>query len=86
MRGPADLRAALLSRPEVFYRVFASNLMAYGLGRRVEYYDMPTVRAITRDAAENEYRFSSFVLGVVDSPAFQNARMEVEEQATSAGL
>ena len=86
LRGPADLRAALLSRPEVFYRIFASNLMAYGLGRRVEYYDMPTVRAITRDAGENDYRFSSFVMGVVNSPAFQTARVEVEEQSTSAGL
>jgi len=84
LRGPADLRAALLSRPEVFYRIFTTNLMAYGLGRRVEYYDMPTVRAITRDAAENEYRFSSFVLGVVNSPAFQTTR--VAEVATSAGL
>ncbi len=74
LRGPADLRAALLSRPEVFYRIFTTNLMAYALGRRVEYYDMPTVRAITRDAAENDYRFSSFVLGVVNSPAFQTAR------------
>jgi len=50
--------------------------MAYGLGRRVEYFDMPTVRAITRDAAENEYRFSSFVLGVVNSPAFQTTQTQ----------
>ena len=76
LRCPADLRAALLSRPEVFYRIFTTNLMAYGLGRRVEYFDMPTVRAITRDAAENEYRFSSFVLGVVNSPAFQTTQTQ----------
>ena len=76
LRSPADLRAALLSRPEVFYRIFTTNLMAYGLGRRVEYFDMPTVRAITRDAAENEYRFSSFVLGVVNSPAFQTTQTQ----------
>ena len=66
----------MLSRPEVFYRIFTTNLMAYGLGRRVEYFDMPTVRAITRDAAENEYRFSSFVLGVVNSPAFQTTQTQ----------
>ena len=84
LRGPADLREALLSRPEVFYRIFTTNLMAYGLGRRVEYFDMPTVRTITRDAAENDHRFSSFVLGVVNSPAFQTVR--VEEEATAAGL
>ena len=84
LRGPADLRAALLSRPEVLYRIFATNLMAYGLGRRVEYFDLPTVRTITRDAAENDYHFSSFVIGVVNSPAFQTTR--VEEEETSAGL
>ncbi|HIF06704.1 MAG TPA: DUF1592 domain-containing protein [Gemmatimonadetes bacterium] len=77
LRGPSDLRAALLSRPEVFYRIFTTNLMAYGLGRRVEYFDMPTIRAITRDAAENAYNFSSFVLGVVNSPAFQTTRVDV---------
>jgi len=84
LRGPADLRAALLSRPEVFYRIFATNLMAYGLGRRVEYYDMPTVRTITREAAGNDYHFSSFLLGVVNSPAFQ--MVQVQEEATTAGL
>ena len=84
LRGPGDLRAALLSRPEVFYRIFATNLMAYGLGRRVEYFDMPTIRAITRDASQNEYNFSSFVLGVVNSPAFQTTR--VQEAAASADL
>ncbi len=84
LQGPADLRAALLSRPEVFYRIFATNLMAYGLGRRVEYFDMPTVRVITRDAEENDYRLSSFVMGVVNSPAFQTTR--VEEEETSGGL
>ena len=82
LAGPADLRTALLSRPEVFYRVFTSNLMAYGLGRRVEYFDMPTVRRITRDAAEHGYRFSSFVVGVVTSPAFLTTL--VEEQVTDA--
>ena len=48
--------------------------MAFALGRRVEYYDMPTIRAITREAAANDYRMSSFVLGVIASPAFRMAR------------
>ena len=74
LTGPADLRKALLSRPEVFFRVFTENLMAYALGRRVEYYDMPTIRAITKEAADNEYRLSSFVNGVVGSAAFQRAQ------------
>jgi len=72
--GPHDLREALLSRPEVFYRVFTENMMAYGLGRRVEYWDMPTIRNITQEAAENDYRLSSFVLGIVQSPAFRMSR------------
>ena len=52
MTGPAGLRAALLKHPDVFLRSFTENLMTYALGRRVEYYDMPTVRAIVRDAAK----------------------------------
>ena len=55
--------------------------MAYALGRRVEYFDMPTVRSITREAAKNDYRVSSFVLGVVQSPAFLSARATAVDQA-----
>lgn len=86
LAGPGDLRDALLDRQDVIFQVFTENLMAYALGRRVEYYDMPTVRAITRDAAENDYRISSFVLGVVDSPAFRMARAGTvaEEQPASS--
>jgi hypothetical protein len=50
--------------------------MAYALGRRVEYYDQPTIRAIAREAAANDYRISSFILGVVKSDAFQRKRAE----------
>ena len=57
-------------------RTFTENLMAYALGRRVEYYDMPTVRAIVRDAGATDNRFSAFVLGVVKSPAFRMSRAE----------
>jgi len=49
-------------------------MMAYALGRRVEYFDMPTIRAIDRDAAKNNNRFSALVLGIVKSPAFQMSR------------
>jgi hypothetical protein len=75
---PADLRAALLERRESLLRTFTRNLMAYGLGRRVEYFDMPRIRAITREAAAHEHRISSYVMGVVNSPAF---RMQMAEQA-----
>jgi len=73
------LRNALLNRPEVFFRVLTENLMAYALGRRVEYYDMPTIRSITREAAKNDYKISSFVLGVVQSPAFLSARASADQ-------
>ena len=74
LTGVDDIRDAILSRPEVFYRIFTENMMAYALGRRVEYYDMPSVRQITEDAEEEEYRLSAFVVGVVNSPAFRTSR------------
>ena len=76
LAGPGDLHQALLRLREVVLRTFTENLMAYALGRRVEYYDMPTVRQIVREAAANDYRVSSFVLGVVGSPPFRLARAE----------
>ena len=75
LASPADLREALLALPDALIRNFTANLLAYGLGRRVEYYDMPAVRTIARDAAANDYRMSSFILGVVKSNAFQMSRM-----------
>jgi hypothetical protein len=68
---PAELRAALLRRPEPLLRTFTRNLMAYALGRRVEYYDMPTIRAITRKGAEKDHRISTYIMGIVTSPAFR---------------
>lgn len=85
--GPASLRRALLKYAEAFLRNFTEHLMTYALGRRLEYRDMPMVRAIVRKAAAEEYRLSAFVLGVVNSPAFQMSRAEVPEttQASRAG-
>jgi hypothetical protein len=77
--NPSDLREALLKRRESLLRTFTRNLMAYAIGRRVEYYDMPAVRGIVRAAAANDNRFSSYILGVVNSPAF---RMQKVETAT----
>ena len=74
-----DLRAALLARPMPLLRTFTENLLAYALGRRVEYYDMPTVRAIVRGAAAEDHRISAYILGVVNSPAF---RMKAADPAT----
>jgi len=69
--GPADLRKAMLGRGDVFVAAMTEKLMMYGVGRETKYYDMPTVRAIMRDAAKNRYRFSDLVLGIVKSQAFQ---------------
>jgi hypothetical protein len=69
--GPATLRQALLGHSDVFAGVFAERLLTYAAGRGLRPQDMPAVRAITRAAAQNSYRFSSFVLGVARSAPFQ---------------
>jgi len=68
--GLSGLRALLLKEPDQFPRTVTEKLMAYALGRRIEYYDRPAVRKIVRDAAANQYRWSSLVLGIVQSPEF----------------
>ena len=69
--GPVSLRKALLARSDVFVRTATEKLMTYGTGRALRYYDMPVVRHVVRDAANNDYRFSSLVLGIVKSDPFQ---------------
>jgi hypothetical protein len=69
--GPAALRQALLGRSDQFVQTLTEKLLTYALGRGVRYYDMPTVRAIDRDAGRNDYRFSSIVMGIVKSTPFQ---------------
>jgi len=71
LNGPGSLSAALLQYETSFLRTFASNLMAYALGRRVEYYDMPAIRALVDQAAEHDFRTSAFVLGVIESDPFR---------------
>ena len=71
MNGVADLRKALLTYSDQFVRNITERLLTYAVGRGVEYYDMPTVRSIVRDAAGNNYRFSSLILGIVKSEAFR---------------
>ncbi|MDE2981469.1 MAG: DUF1592 domain-containing protein [Gemmatimonadota bacterium] len=66
-----DLSEVLLKRPIPLVRNFTQNLMAYALGRSIDYRDQPAVRAIARAAAEDDYRMSSFILGVVGSDAFR---------------
>jgi hypothetical protein len=73
LSSPAELTEILLSRPLPIARSFAANMLAFATGRRVEYYDQPTVRAIARAAEANDYRLSEFILGVVKSDPFQMA-------------
>jgi hypothetical protein len=75
--SPAELRTALLKRPDPLIRTFTGNLMAYALGRRVEYYDGPTIRKIERDAAPGGYKVGDIVWGVVSSDAFRARRVPV---------
>ena len=74
--SPADLRRALLSRPGQFVQALTVKLMMYALGREISPYDMPQVRAIVRDAAKNDYRFSSLVAGIVSSDSFRMQALE----------
>jgi hypothetical protein len=76
--GAAEFRKVLLTHGDAFARTVTEKLMTYALGRELEYYDFPAVRAIVRDAARNDYTWSSLVLGVVRSPPFQM-------RATAAG-
>jgi hypothetical protein len=71
IRGPEDLRRALVARPDQFVQALTENLLTYALGRSLDYRDMPTVRRIVRHAAGDEYRFKSIVLGVISSDAFR---------------
>ena len=72
--SPADLSAALLRRPQQFVQTFTEKLMTFALGRTLEHYDMPAVRKIVRDAAADQYRFSTIVRGIVMSAPFQTRR------------
>jgi hypothetical protein len=89
LEGLTGLRARLLEEPEQFPRTVTEKLFAYALGRRLEYYDQPAVRAIVRDAAARDYRWSSLILGIVKSPAFlmraeRNAQASLGAVAQSA--
>jgi hypothetical protein len=74
--GVAGLRQRLLSRPEQFVSTLTENLLTYSLGRSLAYYDAPAVRAIVREAARADYRFSSLVIGIVKSMPFQMRRTQ----------
>jgi hypothetical protein len=86
LSGPASLRQALLNHSDVFISNLTENLLAYGLGRVLEYYDMPAVRGVDREAARNHNRFSSFILGIVKSAPFQFRRVEENGEGASTDM
>ena len=82
--GPVDLRNAILRTPDQFVQTFTEKLMTYALGRTVESHDMPTVRAIVRETAKDDYRFSSIVLAIVRSAPFQMRRVNAGDDGQPA--
>jgi hypothetical protein len=76
LEGPSGLREVLLSRPEEFVAVVAEKMLVYALGRRVESYDFPAVRKIVREAARQDYRWSSLILATAKSTPFQMRRSQ----------
>jgi len=75
--GPAELRQLLTRQPEQFVGTVTGKLLTYALGRGLEYYDQPTVRAIVRESRPADYRFASVVMGIVNSMPFQMRRSEL---------
>ena len=76
LNGPASLRQAVVNHSDAFLSTFTESLLAYGLGRVIDYRDMPVVRAIDRDADKNDHRFLNYVMGIVNSAPFQMRRTE----------
>ena len=72
--GATGLQRALLTRPELFVSTLAEKLLTFASGRGLEYYDAPAIRQVVREAGQNDYRFSSLILGIVKSPPFQMRR------------
>ena len=84
--SPAALRQAILARSEAFMGSFTRKLLTYALGRGLEPYDMPVVRAINRDAAKSESRFVPIVLAIAKSTPFQMRRAQPLETSTEAAV
>jgi hypothetical protein len=80
--GVNGLRQEMTKRPEVFVGVLTERMLTYAVGRGLEHYDMPAVRAIVQDARSTDYRFSSIILGVVRSVPFQMKEATVRVKET----
>ena len=84
--NPSDLNEVLIKRPLPIVRNFAANLLAYAMGRRIEYFDQPTVRKIVKEAQASDYSMSSFILGVVSSSPFRMMQAPVTSTASESEL
>jgi len=84
VNGPAALREAILSRPDAFVTVVTERMLTYALGRGLEPDDMPVVRRIVKKAAQNDYRLSSIVMGIVESAPFR-MRTKLEPAEVAGG-
>ena len=83
INGPVELRAQLADRPATFVKALTEKLMMYALGRQLEYFDMPQVRAVVRGAAKDNYKLSSIVLGIVNTNAFRKQGAAAVSKAPS---
>ena len=83
INGPVELRAQLANRPTTFVQALTEKLMMYALNRELEYFDMPQVRAVVRGAAKDNYKFSSIVLGIVNTDAFRKQGPAAASKPTS---
>lgn len=84
LHGVNDLRQALVARPDQFAQTFTEKLMMYSLGRAVEYADMPAVRKIVREAAQDDYRFAAIVKGIINSDQFRKITVPDESMAVGS--
>ena len=83
--GPVDVRQLVLRRPDQFPQALTAKLMMYALGRELEYFDMPQVRAVVRAAARDDYKFAAIVTAIVESDAFRlQALPEAEPNEVTA--
>lgn len=84
--GPVELTEQLIEQPSRFAEAFAEKLMMYAVNRQLEYFDMPQVRAVVRAAAKDNYKFSSIVLGIVNTDAFRKQGPAPAQKETGASL
>lgn len=84
INGPVELRAQLADRPAIFAQAVTEKLMMYALNRQLEYFDMPQVRAVVHTAAKDNYKFSSLVLGIVNTDAFRRQGLPMIAKGSAA--